>query len=106
MVPTSTSGPLSSTDLGLAPDRLAVEVGRRSGGQAARAALAAILLTLEAGLVGTCGIIELEVRYSALSHPKYEEITRDRRLGYESFPIPDEVWDGALEVQRALSERG
>ncbi len=32
-------------DLGLGADRLAVEVGRLSGGQAARAALAAILLT-------------------------------------------------------------
>lgn len=61
---------------------------------------------IEAGLVGTCGIIELEVRYSARSHPEYEEVARDRRLGYESFPMPDEVWDGALEVQRALSTRG
>jgi len=61
---------------------------------------------IEAGFVGTCGIIELEVRYSARSHPEYEDITRDRRLGYESFPMPDEVWDRVLEVQRALSERG
>ncbi len=61
---------------------------------------------IEAGLVGTCGIIELEVRYSARSHVEYEEISRDRRLGYESFPMPDEVWDRALEVQFALSQRG
>jgi predicted nucleic acid-binding protein len=61
---------------------------------------------IEAGLVGTCGIIELEVRYSARSHPEYEEIRRDRGLGYESFPMPDELWGRALEVQRALSGSG
>lgn len=61
---------------------------------------------IEAGLVGTCGIVELEVRYSARSHPEYEAISRDRTLGYEWFPMPDEVWDRALDVQRKLSERG
>jgi predicted nucleic acid-binding protein len=61
---------------------------------------------IEAGLVGTCGVIELEVRFSARSHAEYETISRDRALGYESFPMPDEVWDRALAVQRALSERG
>jgi predicted nucleic acid-binding protein len=61
---------------------------------------------IEAGLVGTCGIIELEVRFSARSHAEYAAISRDRGLGYESFPMPDEIWDRALEVQHALSERG
>lgn len=61
---------------------------------------------IEAGLVGTCGIIELEVRYSGRTHPEYEAISRDRRLGYEWFAMPDEVWDRALDVQRALSARG
>lgn len=60
---------------------------------------------IEAGLVGTCGIIELEVRYSARSHPEYETISHDRTLGYEWFPMPDDIWDRALEVQRALSGR-
>ena len=61
---------------------------------------------IEAGLIGTCGVIELEVRFSARSHTEYEQISRDRRLGYESFAMPDEIWDRALEVQGALSERG
>jgi hypothetical protein len=61
---------------------------------------------VEAGLVGTCGIIELEVRFSARSHAEYEQISRDRGLGYESFSMPDEIWDRALQVQDALSERG
>lgn len=60
---------------------------------------------MEAGLVGTCGIIELEVRYSATSHVAYEGVRRDRELGYEWFPMPDEVWNRALDVQRALAER-
>ncbi|MEO6121380.1 MAG: PIN domain nuclease [Acidimicrobiales bacterium] len=61
---------------------------------------------IDAGLVGTCGVIELEIRYSARSHPEYEEIRRDRGLGYESFPMPDETWGHALEIQRELSARG
>ncbi|MGH9076676.1 MAG: hypothetical protein ACRDY0_04375 [Acidimicrobiales bacterium] len=61
---------------------------------------------IEAGLIGTCGIIELEVRFSARSHSDYEQFTRDRGVGYESFLMPDEIWDRALEVQSALSERG
>jgi predicted nucleic acid-binding protein len=61
---------------------------------------------IEAGLVGTCGIIELEVRFSARSHTEYEQISYDRALGYESFPMPDEIWHRALQVQAVLSERG
>ena len=61
---------------------------------------------IEVGLVGTCGIIELEIRYSARSHPEYEAISRDRSLGYEWFPTPDEIWDRALEIQSELSARG
>ena len=61
---------------------------------------------IEAGLVGTCGMIELEVRFSARSHAEYEEIRHDRGLGYEVFAMPDEIWDRALDVQAALSEHG
>ena len=61
---------------------------------------------IEAGLVGTCGIIELEVRYSARSHAEYEAIARDRALGYEWFPMTDEIWGRALDVQSELSARG
>lgn len=60
---------------------------------------------LESGLVGTCGIIELEIRYSARSHKDHVDIRRDRTRGYEWFPMPDEVWSRALDVQHALSER-
>jgi len=46
------------------------------------------------------------VRFSARSHAEYEEISRDRGLGNESFPMPDEIWDRPLAVQRAHSEHG
>lgn len=61
---------------------------------------------IAAGLVGTCGIIELEVRSSGRSHSQYLEISRDRTLGYEWFPMEDEIWERALGIQAALSERG
>ena len=61
---------------------------------------------LEAGLVGTCAMVELEVRSSARSHDEYTALTADRDVGYEWLPSPDEVWARALELQRALSERG
>lgn len=61
---------------------------------------------IEAGLVGTCGIVELEVRYSARSHPEYQAVADDRRQGYEWFPMPDEIWDRALDIQHKLSARG
>ena len=52
---------------------------------------------IQAGVVGTCGIIELEMRFSARSHDEYERISRDRSLGYEMVPMPDEVWTRALQ---------
>jgi predicted nucleic acid-binding protein len=61
---------------------------------------------IEVGLVGTCAIIELEVRLSARSHTEYQQISHDRALGYELFPMPDEIWDRVLQVQAVLSERG
>lgn len=61
---------------------------------------------LDAGLVGTCGMVELEVRWSARSHDEYGAIAADRDHGYEWIPTPDEVWSRALELQRALSAQG
>lgn len=61
---------------------------------------------IEAGLVGTCAMVELEVRYSARSHDEYTAVAADRDVGYEWLPAPDEVWTRALELQGALSERG
>ncbi len=60
---------------------------------------------LEAGLVATCPIIDLEVLYSARSRADYEAI-RAERFGLISFPITAAATDRALEVQRLLAERG
>lgn len=61
---------------------------------------------VDAGLVGTCGIVELEMRWSARSHAELQAVVADRERGYEWLPMPDEVWSRALELQRALSARG
>lgn len=61
---------------------------------------------LEAGLVATCGVVELEVLFSTRNHNAYEAVRADRRTGYEWLPMPDEIWDRALEVQRELSQSG
>lgn len=60
---------------------------------------------LEAGLVTTCPIIDLEVLYSARSPADYEAI-RAERFGLMTYPITGEVTDRALEVQRMLAGRG
>jgi predicted nucleic acid-binding protein len=61
---------------------------------------------IEAGMVATCAVIELEVVFSTRNHREYTSVWRDRRAGYEWLPMPDEVWDRALDVQRQLSRRG
>lgn len=72
-----------------------------------QAAVAARLIPLiDAGLVATCAVIELELRYSARNHNEFESIAHQRRAGYEVLVMPDEVWDRALDVQHELSARG
>jgi hypothetical protein len=61
---------------------------------------------IQAGLVATCAVVELEVLFSTRSHDEYERVRADRRDGYEWLPMPDEIWDRALDVQRQLSQRG
>jgi hypothetical protein len=65
-----------------------------------------LLPLIDAGLVATCAVIELELRYSARNHDELESISRQRGAGYEYLAMPDEVWDRALEVQHQLSARG
>lgn len=60
---------------------------------------------IEAGLVATCPIVDLEVLYSARSPADYEAI-RAERFGLMTYPITAEVTDRALEVQRLLARRG
>jgi len=61
---------------------------------------------IENGLVATCAAVELEVVYSTRSHDQYVNVSEGRRRGYEWLPMPDDVWDLALDTQRRLSATG
>ena len=61
---------------------------------------------IEEGLAATCGVIELEVLYSARNRAAYEEIRSRRALAYEWVPIDDGVLRRALDVQRLLARKG
>jgi len=68
-----------------------------------RAVLAPLI---EHGLVVTCGIVELEMLYSARDKADYRTIKADRRAAYEWLPTEDVDLRRALEVQEALASRG
>jgi len=75
----------------------------------ARMPIAAVRARLEPlvvdGLVATCGIIDLEIGFSAQTAAVHQDIRRERR----SLPrarIDDEALGRAFEVQGVLAERG
>jgi predicted nucleic acid-binding protein len=56
------------------------------------------------GAVATCGIVLLEVLYSARSSADYAAI-REQLEGLERVPVDDAAFDRALEVQERLAQR-
>jgi len=57
------------------------------------------------GLVATCGIIDLEIGFSAQTAAVHPDVRRERR----SLPrarIDDEIFDRAFEIQGLLADRG
>jgi len=64
---------------------------------------AALAADIEAGLVATCGMVELELLYSARGPDEYARRREQLRDGFESLAMPDEVWARALEVQAQLA---
>ncbi len=59
----------------------------------------------QAGDVATCGIVDLELLFSARSGADYLDILRDRR----SLPraeVGQAQWERAVEVQTALARQG
>ncbi|MBW3665816.1 MAG: PIN domain nuclease [Actinobacteria bacterium] len=60
---------------------------------------------LSDGLVATCGIVDLEVGYSARNAAVHRQVRRERRA-LPKARIDDEVLDRALDVQGELAERG
>jgi len=57
------------------------------------------------GAVATCGVVLLEVLYSARSGADYAA-TRGQLGGLERVPVDDVAFDRALEVQEGLARRG
>lgn len=57
------------------------------------------------GLVATCGIIDLELGYSARDAKTHMAVRQERRA-LPRAPLDDEVFDRALEVQGLLAARG
>jgi predicted nucleic acid-binding protein len=58
-----------------------------------------------AGLLAVCAAVEMEVLHSARSKADAERI-RDGMRGFDWLPMPDEVWERALDVQLLLVGAG
>lgn len=75
----------------------------------ARVTTPGIMLALQSlisrGLIGTCGIIDLELLYSARNGVEHDEFRADRNE-FEWFPITNEVVTRAIEVQGLLATQG
>lgn len=57
------------------------------------------------GLVATCGIVDLEIGFSAQTAAVHRDVRRERRA-LPRARIDDEVLDRAFEVQGLLAARG
>lgn len=70
---------------------------------ASRSVDAALSPLIEAGQVATCAMVELELLYSSRSPADYDRRWQQLRDGFESLPMPDEVWQRAIDVQAELA---
>ncbi|GLF94570.1 PIN domain nuclease [Streptomyces yaizuensis] len=77
-------------------------VWARAGKPGVRAALEPRLLR---GLVGTSGIVDLEMLYSARNGDEYRRML-SRRRAFEWFPTTDEIVTRAIEVQGICADKG
>lgn len=57
---------------------------------------------IDAGVVGTCGVVEFELGWATRSSAEFDQLRTDRDVGYEWLAIHDEDWRRALDVQAAL----
>jgi len=58
------------------------------------------------GEVATCGIIELEILYSARNHADLVATRSTRSAGYSLVPIIQADFDRAIQVMEELARRG
>ena len=61
---------------------------------------------IEAGLVTTCAVIELEVLWSTRTVGEFDRVLADRQAGYEWLPTEDPDWRRAIDVQQQLWATG
>lgn len=69
---------------------------------AVRAVLAPLI---QRGVLGTCGVLELEMLYSSRDVADHDRM-RNYLSGFEWLAVFDGCWDRAIEVHRALTSRG
>lgn len=70
------------------------------------AVAAALIPLIDAGVVGTCGVIEFELGWATRSSAEFDQLHADRNLGYEWLATHDEDWRRALDVQAELWRTG
>jgi len=61
---------------------------------------------IEAGIVATCAVIEVEVLWSTRAPGEYDNVRDDRPTGYERLTTEDIDWHRALDVQGQLRATG
>lgn len=59
---------------------------------------------IEGGEAATCGIIDLEVLFSARSHEDHERIRARRALSYARVPLTERIFERAVQVQGELAK--
>lgn len=67
---------------------------------------AAMSPLIEAGLVATCAVIDLELAWATRTGTEFDQLRADRDAGYEWLPTLDEDWRRALDVQGTLWHTG
>ncbi len=60
---------------------------------------------IEAGLVASCPVIDMEVLFSTRTPAEYVRVREDRSRAYEHLAIDDRVWRRAEAVQAVLAQR-
>jgi len=58
---------------------------------------------MKRGQIATCGIIDLEVLFSARTPAEYETVWVHRLASYQHLPVTEQVVERAMEVQRTLA---
>lgn len=61
---------------------------------------------IEAGLVATCAVIDLELTWTTRTGAEFDQLRADRDTGYEWLPTNDSDWRRALDVQSTLWRTG